>query len=123
MSKDKWPDWNVYLRDSMTCVYCGLDGRRDFRIWQQLVVDHLIPRAQGGDDAEDNKVVSCARCNTLKKDQQLGTTESRPRDSAHRQVLIDEARGIIQRACDRLEEKADYDLMLTEYQAKIRANS
>ena len=114
MSKDRWPDWDVYVRDSMTCVYCGLDGRTDIRLWQQLVIDHLIPRAQGGDDVEANKVVSCHRCNTLKHAQRLSTDETSPRDVNQRQELIKEARQLIINTSEKNDDKADYALMMKE---------
>jgi 5-methylcytosine-specific restriction endonuclease McrA len=118
MSKDKWPDWDVYLRDSMTCVYCGLDGRTDFRVWQQLVIDHLIPSAQGGENVEENKVVACNRCNTLKQAQRLLTEETSPRDANQRQDLIKEARQLITNTSEKNDEKTDYDLMMRELKSR-----
>lgn len=52
---------------SWVCVYClrsgdeehGPDGRR----WH---IDHLFPRAEGGDSKKDNLVLSCASCNLQK---------------------------------------------------------
>lgn len=114
MSKEKWPDWDVYIRDAMACVYCGLNGRADFRLWQQLVIDHLIPRAQGGDDLESNKVVSCHRCNTLKQAQRLSTKETSPIDVVHRKVLIAEASQLIANTSITIDERDDYELILRE---------
>ena len=65
MAKSAWPDWKVYKRDQCECTYCGLGGR-DFHVWRQLTIDHLIPTSKGGSNEPKNKVVSCTRCNTLK---------------------------------------------------------
>ena len=118
MSKEKWPDWNVYIRDSMTYVYCGLNGRVDFQLWQQLVIDHLIPRTQGGEDVESNKVVSCHRCNTLKQAQRLSTEETSPVDISDRKTIIDEARQLIINTSNKNEERDDYALMLRECRSR-----
>jgi 5-methylcytosine-specific restriction endonuclease McrA len=52
------------LRDCMRrCVYCAtcLDHAT-------ATLDHVYPRAHGGNDAAGNLVVSCAPCNRLKGD-------------------------------------------------------
>ncbi len=41
------------------CHYCGGDE-------DDLVVDHVIPVAQGGTDQDDNLVAACWPCNTEK---------------------------------------------------------
>jgi len=64
--KSQWPDWAVYKRDLCKCAYCDLDGLGDFNIFRQLVIDHLIPKAEGGPNFPENKVVCCPRCNTFK---------------------------------------------------------
>lgn len=65
MAKHPWPDWNIYVRDGCTCVYCGFQGT-SLLSWRQLTIDHIVPRAKGGPDAPENKVVSCNYCNTMK---------------------------------------------------------
>tara|TARA_Y100001960_G_C14719345_1_gene851514 strand:+ start:273 stop:824 length:552 start_codon:yes stop_codon:yes gene_type:complete len=50
--------FNVFLRDSFSCQYCG--NKND------LTFDHLIPRSQGGKTCWNNVVAACSRCN-LKK--------------------------------------------------------
>lgn len=113
MSKDKWPDWDVYIRDKLRCVYCGLDGMSDPRVWQQLCIDHLIASKNGGKDDFENKVVACARCNTLKGPAKLSTNES-PGNASMRQPLIIEARQIISEQVRKTEELFDYQLMVQE---------
>ena len=49
----------VFLRDRFTCQYCG-------RKAQDLTVDHVVPRRQGGGHAWDNVVAACNRCNLRK---------------------------------------------------------
>ena len=48
----------VLRRDHHTCQYCG--SRK------QLTLDHVIPRAQGGQHTWDNVVTACAPCNAKK---------------------------------------------------------
>lgn len=48
----------VLRRDRHTCQYCG--SRK------QLTLDHVIPRAQGGQHTWDNVVTACAPCNAKK---------------------------------------------------------
>lgn len=50
--------FNVFLRDSFECQYCGDD--------KDLTFDHLIPRSKGGLTRWDNVVTACAPCNLLK---------------------------------------------------------
>jgi 5-methylcytosine-specific restriction protein A len=47
----------VLERDGHRCAYCG--GVAE-------VVDHVINKARGGPDSEDNCVASCASCNSKK---------------------------------------------------------
>lgn len=53
--------FDVFQRDQHTCQYCG---RRPPEI--ELVVDHLLPVAEGGTDDFENLVASCADCNSGK---------------------------------------------------------
>lgn len=52
---------NVYARDRHTCQYCG---RRLPR--QELNLDHVVPRSQGGPSTWENVVCSCHPCNRRK---------------------------------------------------------
>ena len=54
---------NVFKRDRFTCQYCGLQpGSED------LTIDHVVPRAQGGVSSWENCVLACLECNTRKAD-------------------------------------------------------
>ena len=53
--------FNVYARDRNTCQYCGKSFSRN-----ELNLDHVIPRAQGGTSTWENVVCSCLRCNRQK---------------------------------------------------------
>lgn len=62
----KWPDgrWSSVRRAVLTssealCAYCG-DADGPFE------VDHVIPRASGGENGLDNLVVACRSCNRSK---------------------------------------------------------
>jgi len=52
---------NVVLRDGHRCQYCG--GRFSAR---ELTLDHVIPRAQGGETSWTNVVAACTPCNRRK---------------------------------------------------------
>ena len=67
---------NIFKRDKFVCQYCseqpGSEG---------LTIDHVIPRAQGGESRWDNCVLACVHCNHRKGDrtpQQAGMTLRRP---------------------------------------------
>lgn len=52
---------NIYLRDNNTCQYCGKQFEQE-----DLNLDHILPRAQGGTSTWLNLVCSCYKCNTKK---------------------------------------------------------
>lgn len=54
---------NVYLRDRHRCQYCGQQGTAT-----DLTLDHVRPRSRGGRTSWSNIVVSCAPCNSRKRD-------------------------------------------------------
>jgi len=53
--------YNIYARDNCSCQYCN---RRLPR--QELNLDHVIPRSQGGISTWENVVCSCHECNRRK---------------------------------------------------------
>jgi len=53
---------NIYFRDHNTCQYCG----KKFHKLENLNIDHVIPRSQGGTTTWENVVCSCFSCNTKK---------------------------------------------------------
>jgi 5-methylcytosine-specific restriction endonuclease McrA len=52
---------NILRRDSFKCGYCG---RGDL----PLTIDHIIPKAQGGNDSWENLICACTSCNNKKGD-------------------------------------------------------
>jgi 5-methylcytosine-specific restriction endonuclease McrA len=52
---------NLFARDRNQCQYCG----RNFPT-NELSIDHVMPRAQGGGDSWENLVCACIRCNARK---------------------------------------------------------
>ena len=52
---------NLYARDDARCQYCG----KHFP-FQELTLDHVIPRHQGGKSTWENLVCCCVRCNVRK---------------------------------------------------------
>ena len=54
---------NIFKRDKFVCQYCGNQPGTE-----ALTIDHVIPRAQGGESRWDNCVLSCVDCNHRKAD-------------------------------------------------------
>ena len=53
--------FNVFLRDSFTCVYCGAEHPT-----HELTFDHVVPRSRGGRTSWENVVTACGPCNLRK---------------------------------------------------------
>ena len=54
---------NIYARDGYKCQYCGVQPGSE-----ELTIDHVVPRAQGGESRWDNCVLACVACNKRKAD-------------------------------------------------------
>jgi len=54
---------NLFKRDHWTCQYCGLQPGVD-----ELTIDHVVPRSQGGTSTWENCVLACVTCNKRKAD-------------------------------------------------------
>jgi 5-methylcytosine-specific restriction endonuclease McrA len=54
---------NLFKRDRYTCQYCGKQPGSE-----ELTIDHVVPRAQGGQSRWDNCVLACLECNKRKAD-------------------------------------------------------
>ncbi len=54
---------NIFKRDKYVCQYCGEQPGTE-----ELTIDHVVPRAQGGESAWDNCVLACMDCNHRKAD-------------------------------------------------------
>jgi 5-methylcytosine-specific restriction endonuclease McrA len=55
----------VFARDSGRCQYCGVPAES---------IDHVVPRAKGGEHVWENVVAACRPCNTRKRDRLLADT-------------------------------------------------
>lgn len=53
----------LFKRDHYTCQYCGVQPARD-----ELTIDHIVPRSQGGVSSWENCVLACMACNKQKAD-------------------------------------------------------
>ncbi len=49
---------NIFKRDRFTCQYCGAQPQGE-----ELSIDHVMPRAQGGQSTWENCVLACVKCN------------------------------------------------------------
>lgn len=52
---------NIYARDHNTCQYCGSRFPTN-----ELSLDHVVPRSQGGGNTWENLVCACIKCNSKK---------------------------------------------------------
>jgi 5-methylcytosine-specific restriction endonuclease McrA len=57
---------DVFARDGYRCVYCG-----EVFEPEELTLDHVQPRARGGDRSGGNLVTACGPCNVLKGHRRL----------------------------------------------------
>ena len=67
---------NVFKRDHYTCQYCNVQPGTE-----ELSIDHVLPRSQGGTSTWENCVLACVACNKRKADrtpQQAGIQLRRP---------------------------------------------
>lgn len=54
---------NIFKRDHYTCQYCHVQLGSE-----ELTIDHVVPRAQGGVSSWTNCVLACLACNKRKAD-------------------------------------------------------
>ena len=54
---------NIFKRDHFTCQYCGVQPGGE-----ELTIDHVLPRSQGGTSTWTNCVLACVSCNKRKAD-------------------------------------------------------
>lgn len=52
---------NLWKRDRFRCQYCGVRPRQD-----DVTIDHVVPRSQGGKTTFTNCVLACIKCNKRK---------------------------------------------------------
>jgi 5-methylcytosine-specific restriction endonuclease McrA len=72
----------LYKRDRLMCQYCGCQPGSE-----ELTIDHVLPRAQGGLTTWENCVLACVECNRHKADrtpkQAKMTLLSEPKKPSH----------------------------------------
>ncbi|MHC4338864.1 MAG: HNH endonuclease [Planctomycetota bacterium] len=57
---------NLYRRDGYTCMYCGSRPGSE-----ELTIDHILPRSQGGRTTWQNCALACVECNKRKANRNL----------------------------------------------------
>jgi 5-methylcytosine-specific restriction endonuclease McrA len=70
---------NIFKRDRFTCQYCGLQPGTE-----ELTIDHVVPRSQGGASTWSNCVLACVACNKRKADRNPQQAGMRLRKVPHR---------------------------------------
>lgn len=62
----------IYLRDGRKCQMCGAlvkFGGRDVSAFDEIksgAIDHILPRARGGQNVPENLRLACITCNSQK---------------------------------------------------------
>lgn len=75
----------IFLRSRFYCEYCGVDLLSHPRLFESIVLDHLVPRSLGGGNTVDNLRVSCAACDRIKRNAPTATvTEAQAHLAAFR---------------------------------------
>jgi 5-methylcytosine-specific restriction endonuclease McrA len=72
---------NIYKRDRYSCQYCGRQPAIE-----ELTIDHVLPRAQGGTSSWENCVLACFECNKQKADRTPEQARMRLRHPPQRPV-------------------------------------
>ena len=75
--------FNVFLRDSFTCQYCGSGVR------ENLTFDHVIPRSRGGRTTWGNIVAACSACNIKKGGRMPETAHMIPARKPRRPTMFE----------------------------------
>jgi 5-methylcytosine-specific restriction endonuclease McrA len=57
----KFSRYNMYMRDLFKCQYCD-----DVFDYDELTIDHVVPRSEGGTTKWENCVTACKPCNHRK---------------------------------------------------------
>jgi 5-methylcytosine-specific restriction endonuclease McrA len=73
--------FNVFLRDSFACQYCGSGD--------ELTFDHVTPRSRGGRTTWENIVTACARCNLGKGGRTPREAQMTPHHAPHRPTMFE----------------------------------
>jgi 5-methylcytosine-specific restriction endonuclease McrA len=73
--------FNVFLRDSFACQYCGSG--------EELTFDHVTPRSRGGRTTWENIVTACARCNLGKGGRLPREAHMHPHRAPHRPTMYE----------------------------------
>lgn len=60
----------IYDKQEGKCHYCSKElSLQSKKINKRMVIDHVVPRAKGGTNCQDNLVGTCHHCNNRKGDQ------------------------------------------------------
>lgn len=64
----------LYIRDRHECLWCGcrVVPGAPMHCSDAATLDHITPRAHGGDDTTSNLAVACAECNSRRQDTVVG---------------------------------------------------
>lgn len=75
--------YKIYSRDNYTCQYCFhklplTPNRAKTKEKERKTLEHIIPQSFGGKATEENLILACARCNTLRGNMTIYPDGSHP---------------------------------------------
>jgi 5-methylcytosine-specific restriction endonuclease McrA len=73
--------FNLFLRDSFVCQYCGFH--------EDLTFDHILPKSQGGRTTWENVTTACAPCNLRKGGRTPKQSSMHPRIAPRRPTVYE----------------------------------
>lgn len=59
----------IYLRDNYRCIYCNKDLKNADN--QNITLDHIKPRSQGGSNRHTNLITCCKQCNSTRSNKPI----------------------------------------------------
>lgn len=100
--------FEIFKRDNFICQYCG----KSVKDGVVLNVDHIIPKAKGGGNEEQNLITSCFECNSGKRHRTLDDKRCKVSTTEVNKQLKRE----LKKAKDREEQLTEYYKLREELQ-------
>lgn len=105
--------FGIFARDEFTCRYCGKQPPE-----VQLVIDHVMPVAEGGGNDETNLITSCWDCNAGKGKTLLDTLAPNDQDTARMAQEFMEQQRLAELAHEASEARHDHRQVFINYLCK-----
>lgn len=107
--------FSIFARDGFTCRYCGSQSDS-----VRLVVDHIIPVAEGGTNDEANLITACEPCNQGKGKRTLEQSAPTEIDRLRMLQEVEEQKLVAQRAREAMQARAEFRQIVVDLWCDIR---